>query len=148
MKISSLIISIFIFVGLSAGLYSYYYDFVTPYSNARLTTAPSASIFSSYTSSSLTSIHNTVNEISNIILNVNPNANFGAVVIGMGVLFLKVIWWMIQLPILIINVIMDLMNVSWIMTPIPGWFQSMIGVIITVYIVFKISSVVFGGKDI
>ena len=148
MKISSFIITIFIFVGLSAGLYSYYYDFVTPYANAGLTTAPSSSIFSSYTSSSLTSIHNIVNEISNIILNVNPNANFGAVVLGMGILFLKAIWWLIQLPILVINVVMDLMNVSWIMIPIPWWFKDMIGVIITTYIVFKIFSTVMGGKDV
>lgn len=148
MKISSFIMSIFIFVGLSAGLYSYYYDFVTPYSNAGLTVAPSASIFSSYTSSSLASIHNTVNQISNVILNVNPNANFGSVIIGMGVLFLQVIVWMIKLPMLIISVIADLMNVSWIIIAIPNWFKIMIDAIVLAYIVFRLASVVLGGKDL
>jgi len=147
MKTSSLIISMFIFAGLSVGLLSYYNDFVTPYSNAGLTAPPVTATF--YSSTNMNQLSDIVNSISIELKNISgKNINLGTAIIGMGVLFLKIIWFLVQIPALIINVVVDLLNISWVLIPIPQWFISMVSVIITVYVVFRLASTVMGGRDL
>lgn len=129
MKISSILVSLLLLSGFIAGFYSFYYNIGTQYGVTGINDTGLASI------SYIATVSNFTNSIQT---NTTAKRGFLDTLYTDTAIIFGVFENILTLPVILIAVIWDFVNVVSAVTSIPPWFTSMCITIISVLVIFKV----------